>query len=109
YFLLLLRPLRYRRHRHSFPTRRSSDLLAAGTAFGSVAGDLAGIGVDTILGGVNNIVGSDFADTMLGRAVADVFDGRGGNDLLNGDRKSTRLNSSHWPISCARFCLTKKS
>ena len=24
------------------------------------------------------------------------------------DRKSTRLNSSHWPISYAVFCLKKK-
>ena len=26
----------------------------------------------------------------------------------NPDRKSTRLNSSHWPISYAVFCLKKK-
>jgi len=58
--------------------------LTTGVAFGTAAGDLAGIGVDTILGGVNNIVGSDFADTLLGRAAADFFDGRGGNDLING-------------------------
>src|SRR5215475_9112717 len=58
--------------------------LTLGVAFGTAAGDLAGIGVDTILGGVNNIVGSDFADTLLGRAAADFFDGRGGNHLING-------------------------
>ena len=28
--------------------------------------------------------------------------------FLNGDRKSTRLNSSHKPISYAVFCLKKK-
>src|SRR5258706_5518944 len=28
--------------------------------------------------------------------------------LRQGDRKSTRLNSSHWPISYAVFCLKKK-
>ena len=28
------------------------------------------------------------------------------NSIL--DRKSTRLNSSHWPISYAVFCLKKK-
>ena len=28
--------------------------------------------------------------------------------LEDGDRKSTRLNSSHWPISYAVFCLKKK-
>src|SRR5258708_12322157 len=30
------------------------------------------------------------------------------NDLLNRDRKSTRLNSSHQIISYAVFCLKKK-
>src|SRR5258708_25724674 len=30
------------------------------------------------------------------------------NDLLMGDRKSTRLNSSHQIISYAVFCLKKK-
>src|SRR5258706_1250922 len=28
--------------------------------------------------------------------------------LFRSDRKSTRLNSSHWPISYAVFCLKKK-
>src|SRR5258708_28409526 len=31
-----------------------------------------------------------------------------GSNLLNGDRKSTRLNSSHQIISYAVFCLKKK-
>src|SRR5690348_17912722 len=33
---------------------------------------------------------------------------RHGTDLLIGDRKSTRLNSSHPSISYAVFCLKKK-
>src|SRR6266700_5670132 len=33
---------------------------------------------------------------------------RAGDLLLPGDRKSTRLNSSHVKISYAVFCLTKK-
>src|SRR3712207_8712072 len=32
----------------------------------------------------------------------------GGDDQLQGDRKSTRLNSSHANISYAVFCLKKK-
>src|SRR5690242_21505877 len=32
-----------------------------------------------------------------------------GNDLVVGDRKSTRLNSSHMSISYAVFCLKKKN
>src|SRR2546426_7940195 len=35
-------------------------------------------------------------------------DGQAGNRGLPGDRKSTRLNSSHLVISYAVFCLKKK-
>src|SRR6266446_9870644 len=35
--------------------------------------------------------------------------GRSGHRLLAGDRKSTRLNSSHLVISYAVFCLKKKN
>src|SRR3989442_9359303 len=35
-------------------------------------------------------------------------DFRGYSDAVNGDRKSTRLNSSHVRISYAVFCLKKK-
>src|SRR2546430_13613162 len=34
-----------------------------------------------------------------------IVDGDGGHDLVGGDRKSTRLNSSHSQISYAVFCL----
>jgi len=57
---------------------------STGVAFGTAAGDLAGIGIDTIFGGVNSIAGSQFVDTLLGSASAEIFDGRGGNDLFNG-------------------------
>src|SRR2546426_5639650 len=36
------------------------------------------------------------------------FEGLGGADVHGGDRKSTRLNSSHLVISYAVFCLKKK-
>src|SRR3712207_7556386 len=47
-----------------------------------------------------------------GDGLADVPDGRGRvehDDHLGGDRKSTRLNSSHANISYAVFCLKKKN
>src|SRR5256885_10736985 len=47
------------------------------------------------------------------RPVLGFFDFNGTNDtsivlVANGDRKSTRLNSSHLVISYAVFCLKKK-
>src|SRR5438045_6057437 len=63
---------------HSFPTRRSSDLEAAGRLRPHVRDDTSGNG-----------------RTMI---VA----------VQQQDRKSTRLNSSHLGISYAVFCLKKK-
>src|SRR2546427_7350893 len=57
----------------------------------------------------------ELSDLAFGAVVTEV--GRDGNpadgvdqlgDLLQGDRKSTRLNSSHSQISYAVFCLKKK-
>src|SRR5205807_4532570 len=48
----------------------------------------------------------------LARAVAAViwtFDGWIAVSMIAGDRKSTRLNSSHLVISYAVFCLKKKN
>src|SRR5207302_8439541 len=71
---------------HSFPTRRSSDLL------GNVA-DVVDAPEPPIGGaGIQGGPGVD----------ARAADGR------FGDRKSTRLNSSHVKISYAVFCLKKK-
>src|SRR5690606_39285195 len=88
---------------HSFPTRRSSDLL--GTAR-SVAGH-AGRGArrrrhrtrrrTRIAGGRDRC---DRTDAAYPRRVGGHREGR--------DRKSTRLNSSHVKISYAVFCLKKK-
>ena len=61
---------------------------STGIAFGTVAGDVAGIGTDTIFGGVNSIIGSSFADTLSGSdnaaGTAETFDGGAGNDTING-------------------------
>ena len=61
---------------------------STGIAYGTVAGDVAGIGTDTIFGGVNSIVGSSFADTLSGSdnaaGTAETFDGGAGNDTIDG-------------------------
>ena len=61
---------------------------STGIAHGTAPDDVAGIGTDTILGGVNSIIGSFFADTLFGSnngtAIAEVFDGGAGNDTFDG-------------------------
>src|SRR5699024_11987766 len=79
------------RHLHSFPTRRSSDLARR-----AVDGLATVVGVDDLL---TRDVG-DEGDLVEPGLVGDV-------ERL-GDRKSTRLNSSHVSISYAVFCLKKK-
>src|SRR5207245_9687375 len=97
------------RVRHSFPTRRSSDLrepgilpLMPGRAvkmelfdqFARVAQALAsGRRVEI----VDVLTNGDRTVEELAQYVDD----------LNSDRKSTRLNSSHGSISYAVFCLKK--
>src|SRR5205809_4784301 len=79
----------YPRDLHSFPTRRSSDLVRRGADRQFRLADVAD-GVRT-------------ADAADHSAVA------GGVDSASDrDRKSTRLNSSHGYISYAVFCLKKK-
>src|SRR3712207_7497923 len=51
-----------------------------------------------------HLLGSDHHRRGLRLAADDLDPGR----LLQGDRKSTRLNSSHANISYAVFCLKKK-
>src|SRR5687768_18101749 len=66
---------------HSFPTRRSSDLLQR----------------DRVLS----------LDELAGTQARDVV-AEGRRRSSEEDRKSTRLNSSHGYISYAVFCLKKK-
>src|SRR5260221_241153 len=87
-----------------FPTRRSSDLS---TSNGSVS---------LIVGVTKDLTQKIQAGKVIGK-VAEKVGGKGGGrpDLAeagfsaSGDRKSTRLNSSHTVISYAVFCLKKKS
>src|SRR5207247_5109621 len=82
--------------------------LSTGTTTG-------GAGVDT-LSNVEGATGSNFNDTFVGNSGNNTFSGGSGTDTVNyssaaagvtvslGDRKSTRLNSSHEWISYAVFC-----
>src|SRR5438034_11583679 len=71
---------------HSFPTRRSSDLLAL-----------------EVLESPRRVREQETADVIGQPAVVLL-----GHFGIEADRKSTRLNSSHTVISYAVFCLKKK-
>src|SRR5207253_5786912 len=93
---------------HSFPTRRSSDLLAVMAPIGVTVYAFNWLfeGIDAILGPtLSKLLGRTFPTVFqeeqripgLGFAATII--------LLFLDRKSTRLNSSHVAISYAVFCL----
>src|SRR5207253_10420605 len=91
----------YRDHRdlHSFPTRRSSDLVA------DVAGQPPRAGRGQVGRGDGRVRVAGFGAPQQLQAHAGVEQALQG---VGGDRKSTRLNSSHVAISYAVFCLKKK-
>src|SRR5437763_7175849 len=78
---------RHPRDLHSFPTRRSSDLRPSRGNRKWVVGRHARLG---------------------GKSSARYPHFRNNTRSEDGDRKSTRLNSSHRCISYAVFCLKKK-
>ena len=53
--------------------------LATGIAFGD-----ASVGTDSIVGGVNQVRGSNFGDGLTGSGANEQFEGRGGNDTIDG-------------------------
>src|SRR5207245_11706732 len=83
----------------SFPTRRSSDLAHRGRRTPAGGGDRARA---ALLGDVRGRVREEAARGVRRAA-------RRGAGTALGDRKSTRLNSSHGSISYAVFCLKKKN
>src|SRR5690606_41774280 len=98
----------YPAHRdlHSFPTRRSSDLLMRITARSWSWLALAYLTVLLLVSLADqqhalSFMGSASLQTLVAILVGMFI------SLL--DRKSTRLNSSHVKISYAVFCLKKKN
>src|SRR2546426_7526307 len=90
---------------------------------GAGAGDGGGSGTGTsiaaggsggLAGGAGSLVGAEGCagmasrDTLPGRRESGRPAGMAGAVGSSGDRKSTRLNSSHLVISYAVFCLKKK-
>ena len=58
--------------------------ITSGLAYGTAAGDVAGVGTDHFTG-VNAAMGSMFDDTLLGGAGNEQFTGLAGNDFINGN------------------------
>src|SRR5699024_11946739 len=96
-------------HLHSFPTRRSSDLVKlkdprvgfVTVTDVEVTGDLQQAKIFI------SVLGDDEKknETLLGLAKAKGFIRTEIGKRIRLDRKSTRLNSSHVSISYAVFCL----
>src|SRR5690606_40520100 len=92
-----------------FPARRSSDLLK-GSAMGGGQGESGGApGAEPGSGGWSGGVGKPMclvSEVLLGGESA-ANCRLVGVDGFDGDRKSTRLNSSHVKMSYAVFSLNK--
>src|SRR5690606_41887980 len=76
----------------TFPTRRSSDLTSVAIT--------SATGTETVL--VNRSVAAADCATLTAYCRMET-------NRIPGDRKSTRLNSSHVKISYAVFCLKKNT
>src|SRR5207248_4560013 len=92
---------------HSFPTRRSSDLVD--DKDNTVGGPVMQLPLEAVQ--EFNISTQRFsaANGRSEGAAVNVITKAGTNSYHVQDRKSTRLNSSHRTISYAVFCLKKKT
>src|SRR5206468_11392932 len=91
-------------HLHSFPTRRSSDLVPE-VVLQTVEVDHRDWRLDVAQRPPN--LPLEQVECSLG-ARRDLDRAHGPSIIESSDRKSTRLNSSHDQISYAVFCLKKK-
>src|SRR5699024_12349160 len=95
-------------NRHSFPTRRSSDLSRI------LYGEIPQVEQDLAAAeAADDKVTTDEApmvsEQVSAHDIAEVIEAWTGIPAGRIDRKSTRLNSSHVSISYAVFCLKKKN
>src|SRR5690606_42086751 len=93
-------------HLHSFPTRRSSDLIARSAIVQQFRRMLFNAVARNQDDHVKNI--AFLMDPQGIWSLAPAFDVTYAYSPAGQDRKSTRLNSSHVKISYAVFCLKKK-
>src|SRR5699024_12553682 len=90
------------RARHSFPTRRSSDLVGKTELAKSLA--------DFLFDDEKALIRIDMSEYGEKHTVSRLVGAPPGYvETGDRDRKSTRLNSSHVSISYAVFCLKKKT
>src|SRR5690606_40066122 len=92
---------------HPFPTRRSSDLGVVPGRFGDALDLLCDLAVADLRLRLRLHRLLQLLLRQIG--AAPLVDQRPLQCLQRGDRKSTRLNSSHVKISYAVFCLKKKT
>src|SRR5690606_39506405 len=102
-YLFRVRSYCSHRHLHSFPTRRSSDLINAG--------HVRVVSVER-QSQLMQEIRTQQTDSFNPAQVAEWGQQIGARYFITGkvfrDRKSTRLNSSHVKSSYAVFCLKKK-
>src|SRR5438132_3924825 len=94
---------------HSFPTRRSSDLVEMGVGHARVDPHRLAVGLDGEVALALALVNDAEVVVALRPGVLDLDAAAQHRHGLveHVDRKSTRLNSSHTVISYAVFCLKK--
>src|SRR5690606_41660655 len=90
---------------HSFPTRRSSDLIQRAADHGEVLAEVKARRRGLGLRAGRRVLGVHARAAVAAGEVLNL----GLEAEQRGDRKSTRLNSSHVKISYAVFCLKKKN
>src|SRR5690606_40482720 len=95
-----------RRHLHSFPTRRSSDLQRGFTQSRRAEDQYV---VQRFLTAPGS--GDENFHLLANRRLTHILrqQRRANSPIMHLDRKSTRLNSSHVKISYAVFCLKKQN
>src|SRR5207245_11491277 len=91
------------RHLHSFPTRRSSDLVRNVQVLADRGHQRLATLAPQSLGHVEHEIGAGECDLLREGLIGLQSD----DTAEETDRKSTRLNSSHGSISYAVFCLKK--
>src|SRR5205807_3798176 len=87
---------------HSFPTRRSSDLIVEQFGLATIPLGIRASASAFTSGTTSGTSGSMRQALELSTTIAPA------RAAIGLDRKSTRLNSSHLVISYAVFCLKKK-
>src|SRR5690606_41435054 len=96
------------RHLHSFPTRRSSDLLPGPMTIVDTVADAHYGGRAKLAMAFAELLNQEARALQADGVDVIQFDEPAFNvfmDDVKGDRKSTRLNSSHVKTSYAVFCL----